>query len=191
MTTDAAPSQENIDAFVGSAHGDAATVRDLLARYPGIVNLPASWGETAIGAAAQTGQIEIAEMLLAAGAPLTIGAAAMLGRQADVAAMLPGEPGGANAAGAHGLPVLYHAVVGGHMAIAEMLLASGADPNGSAPGGTSVLHGAVMFDRPAMVRWLLARGADPDRPNGEGQSPRQVAEARGLEAVRQALGAGA
>src|SRR5260221_8974897 len=98
------PTQDIIDAYVGSAHGDFATVKQLLAEHPAILNQPATWGELALGAAAQTGQAEIAEHLLALGAPMDICTAAMLGRAAEVAAMLPREPLGANATGAHSIP---------------------------------------------------------------------------------------
>jgi len=136
------PSQEIIDAYVGSAHGDFDTVQKLLAEHPTILNRPATWGELALGAAAQTGQAAIAEHLLALGAPMDICTAAMLGRAADVAAMLTTEPLGANATGAHGIPLLYHAVITGHTDIAEMLLAHGAHINGGS-GGSPALHGAV------------------------------------------------
>src|SRR6266705_1352683 len=111
MTIDA--SQEIVDAYVGAAHGDLDTVKKLLAEHPDILNRPATWGELALGAAAQTGQAAIAEHLLALGAPLDICTAAMLGRASDVAAMLPKESLGANAAGAHGIPLLYHAIITG------------------------------------------------------------------------------
>ena len=164
------PSQEIIDSFVGSAHGDFETVKQLLAEHPSIVNQPATWGELALGAAAQTGQVAIAEHLLAAGAPLDICTAAMLGRADTVAARLPVEPLGVNATGAHGIPLLYHAIITGHTAIAESLLAHGADINGGA-GGSPALHGAVMFGRDDMAEWLLARGADPNIPNHANQTP--------------------
>ena len=168
------PSQELIDQFVGAAHGDFDTVKKLLAEHPSILNRPAAWGELALGAAAQTGQAVIAEHLLAAGAPMDICTAAMLGRPDLVAAMLPGAPQGANAAGAHGIPLLYHAIITGQVEIAETLLAHGADINGGA-GGSPALHGAVMFGRADMAEWLLRRGADPNIPNHANQTPLSAA----------------
>ena len=168
------PTQEIIDAYVGAAHGDFAAVKQLLAEHPDILNRPASWGELALGAAAQTGQVEIAEHLLAQGAPLDICTAAMLGRAEVVAARLPREPLGANATGAHGIPLLYHAVITGQQAIAEMLLAHGVDVNGGR-GGSPALHGAVMFNRPDLAEWLLHHGADPNIPNHDGKTPLAVA----------------
>jgi ankyrin repeat protein len=183
-------SQEVIDAFVGAAHGDLAQVQMLLQQHPELLNARASWGETAIGAAAQTGQVDIAELLLAAGAPLDICTAAMLGRLETVAAMLPAEPRGANAVGAHDLPLLYHAAIRGHIELARLLLEHGAAVDGGAKpqaGRTTPLHGAAMFDQAEMARWLLAHGAHPRLPNGDGKTPLQVAESMGHEAVAAVL----
>jgi ankyrin repeat protein len=168
------PTQEIIDQFVASAHGAFDTVKKLLAEHPSILNRPASWGELALGAAAQTGQAAIAEHLLAAGAPMDICTAAMLGRAGVVAAMLPAEPQGANATGAHGIPLLYHASITGQVEIAQMLLAHGADLNGGA-GGSPALHGAVMFGRADLAEWLLHHGADPNIRNHDNKTPLSAA----------------
>jgi len=180
------PTQEVIDAYVGAAHGDFVTVKHLLAEHPALLNQPATWGELALGAAAQTGQVEIAEHLLALGAPLDICTAAMLGRGAEVAALLPKEPQGANATGAHGIPLLYHAVITGHQDIAEMLLARGADVNGGR-GGSPALHGAVMFNRPELAEWLLHHGADANIPNHDGKTPLAAAREMKRDAVAEIL----
>jgi hypothetical protein len=52
------PSQELIDQFVGNAHGNFQVVKELLENNPSLVNASASWTETAIEAAAQTGQVK-------------------------------------------------------------------------------------------------------------------------------------
>jgi ankyrin repeat protein len=176
------PAQDIIDAFVGSAHGDFDKVKELLAQYPSILNQSASWVETAIEAAAQTGRADIAEFLLKAGAPKSLCTAAMLGHVEDVAQALHADPNAANAKGAHGINVLYHAVIRGHTGIAQMLLDYGADVNGGA-GGSPALHGAVMFDRPDMVEWLLARGADVNSLNYEKKTPLKAA----VEMKREAM----
>ena len=180
------PTQEIIDAFVGSAHGNFDTVQQLRTEYPAILNQPASWGELALGAAAQTGQVAIADYLLAHGAPLDICTAAMLGRADDVTALLPSAPGGANATGAHGIPLLYHAVITGHTPIAAHLLAQGADIN-AGRDGSPALHGAVMFDRADLAEWLLQHGADPNIPNHQNKTPLAVALEMQRAAVAQVL----
>src|SRR5215207_1561298 len=80
----AEPTHQEIDRFVGAAHGDLATVRAFVDAHPEHINTPSSMGETALQAAAHTGQRAIAEFLLERGAPLDICAAAMLGRNDQV-----------------------------------------------------------------------------------------------------------
>jgi ankyrin repeat protein len=176
------PSQDLIDAFVGSAHGDFAKVKELLEQHPSILNLPARWGEYAIEAAAQTGQVDIAEYLLERGAPKGLCTAAMLGHIEEVAQALHADPNAANATGAHGIGILYHAVIRGHTGLAQMLLDYGADINGGA-GGSPALHGAVMFNRADMAEWLLARGADVNILNYENKTPLTAAREMKRDAV--------
>lgn len=166
--------QDLIDTFVGSAHGDFAKVKALLEQSPEVLHQSASWGEYAIEAAAQTGQVEIAEYLLERGAPMSVCLAAMLGHIEYVMQAVHLDPGQANAKGAHGIGVLYHAIICGHMGLAQMLLDYGADINGGA-GGSPALHGAVMFNRADMVAWLVARGADINIRNYENKTPLQAA----------------
>jgi ankyrin repeat protein len=181
-----APAQDLIDAFVGAAHGDFAQVKELLAQHPGLINRSASWVETAIEAAAQTGQVEIAEFLLEHGAPKGICTAAMLGHIEDVARALHQDPNQASAKGAHGISVLYHAVIRGQAGIAQMLLDYGADVNGGG-GGSPAIHGAVMFDQPGMAEWLLARGADVNLLNYEKKTPLKAALDMKRNAVAEVL----
>jgi len=54
------PSQAVVDLFVNSSHGDFPKVKELLGLHPNILNLVSSAQETALGAAAHTGQKAIA-----------------------------------------------------------------------------------------------------------------------------------
>jgi ankyrin repeat protein len=179
-------SQDIIDTFVGAAHGDFAKVKALLAEYPALLNRSASWKEIAIEAAAQTGRADIAEFLLEAGAPKGLCTSAMLGHIEDVAQALQLDPNAVNAKGAHGIGILYHALIGGHTGLAQMLLDYGANINAGA-GGSPALHGAVMFDRADLVDWLLARGADVNILNYEKKTPLKAALAMKHEAVADVL----
>jgi len=178
--------QSIVDEFVGVCHGNAARVRELLAEYPELATTDASWIETPIQAAAQLANREIADMLIERGAPIDICTAAVFGMKDKVEEMLSADPALRSATGAHGIPVLYFPVVGGHKDIAEILLAAGADVNAGA-GGTTPLHGAAMFNRKEMAEWLLANGADPALPNYEGKSAKQVAEEGGKTDVAEVL----
>jgi len=176
MATTAGFTQQVIDEFVGASHGDLARAKELLAQHPDVLEARARWDETALGAAAHSGQKEIAEFLLSAGAPLDICTASMLGMASRVAAMLEADPRLAGAKGAHGIPVLFHAAIRGHKQVAELLLAHGTDVNAGA-GGNTALHGAAMFGQTSMAEWLLARGADVNTLDYEGKTPlRQAVE---------------
>jgi 3-oxoadipate enol-lactonase len=168
------PSQDVVDEFVGNSHGNLSHVRELLAADASLAQSVASWGETPIQAAAQTGQREIVELLLAAGAPLDICTAAMLGDLARVQAFLAADANLARASGAHGLPVMYYPACNGRIDIAELLLAHDSPVNSSV-GVSPPLHGAVYFDQPAMAEWLLAHGAEADALDYSGRSALQIA----------------
>jgi ankyrin repeat protein len=166
--------QDLIDDFVGNAHGNLTRVKELLTQYPALLNATASWGEYAIQAASQVGSAEIAEFLLAQGAPTSICTEAMLGHLDSVKAYLDSDPSLANARGAHDLSALYHAVIRSQQDVAQLLLERGAEVNGD-EGRSPALHGAIMFNRPGMVEWLLAHGADPNLYNYRGKTPLKAA----------------
>src|SRR4030066_1642944 len=108
MSASTLPPQEIIDQFVGNAHGNLAVVKELLERYPSLINANASWTETAIEAAAQTGQVDIVNYLLDRGAEYDICTASMLGNLDCVKDYLLEDPSLVKAHGAHGLPLLYY-----------------------------------------------------------------------------------
>jgi hypothetical protein len=114
-------SPDLVNEFVRKAHSDLARVKELLAQEPKLVNACWDWGggdfETALGAAAHTGRREIAEFLLDNGARMDIFAAAMLGHLDVVKAAIAADPRVKIAPGAHGIPLLVHAKMGGEPAL--------------------------------------------------------------------------
>jgi hypothetical protein len=110
-----------VQAFVGSAHGDLDAVRAALDAEPQLANAAWDWGggdwESALGAAAHMGRRDIAELLLEHGARLDVFAAAMLGDVDVVRAILAAHPELRNAAGPHGIPLRAHAEAGGDQAL--------------------------------------------------------------------------
>lgn len=103
--------------FLIAAHGNFEEVQKLVAQEPDLVHAVMNWGgddwESGLGAAAHTGNREIAEFLLAKGARMDIFSAAMLGELEIVREMLKWYPEGAMLKGPHGIPLMRHAVVGG------------------------------------------------------------------------------
>lgn len=165
-------SQELVEPFVLAAHGNFAKVQELYEQHPEILNVPwAKFDETALQASSHMGRREIAQYLLSKGAPLNICAAAMLGMQAEVAAFLAQDRSLANARGAHGIPVLFHAAMSGQTEVAALLL-----EHGGGEGIDTALHGAVNFGHAEMVRWLLEHGVtNVNAPNYEQKTPLNVA----------------
>ncbi|MBI3997796.1 MAG: ankyrin repeat domain-containing protein [Armatimonadetes bacterium] len=168
------PTQQLMDEFVVASHGDLDKVKALLAGQPVLIQARARWDESALEAAAHTGQREIAEYLLSKGAVLDICTAAMLGMTDRVREFLQADPGLAHGAGAHGIPVLFFPVIAGHREVAELLRTSGADVNAGA-GAMTPLHGAAVFGQAEMAAWLLTQGADVNARDFRGQTPVRTA----------------
>ncbi|MBA2125896.1 hypothetical protein DLM45_06620 [Hyphomicrobium methylovorum] len=120
MERPAALAPELVSEFVRKAHSDIDRVRELLAIEPKLVNASWDWGggdfESGLGAAAHTGGRDMALLLIEHGARLDIFAAAMLGRLDIVKTALEAYPQAAKAPGAHGIPLLTHAKMGGEPA---------------------------------------------------------------------------
>jgi ankyrin repeat protein len=173
------PTPEEIRDFVIAGHGDLKKVQAMLAAAPDLLDAAHPWSEsdreTAIMAAAQTGNRAIAEFLLARGAPLSITTAAMLGRKQQVADMLEKDPKLIAARGAHGIPLLAHAALSGDLDLVRMLVEHGAQE-----GLEYALHNAVVLGKEDLVRWLL-ENTRPDLgwKNYEGKTALAVADGKG------------
>lgn len=176
------PSQEIIDQFVGNAHGNLAVVKEILEKYPSIISANASWTETAIQAATQTGQVEIVNYLVEHGAEYDICTAAMLGNLDCLEDFLKEDANLVHARGAHGIPLLYFPVIHAKLPVAEYLLEHGADANEASPDGITAMHGTVMFNQPKMARWLLEHGANPN-PKYDGKTPLAMAVENNLSEI--------
>ncbi len=162
--------QEQINNLVGAAHGDFKTVKEILTAHPELINSDAVWVETPIQAAAQMGRVDIVEYLLAAGAPMDICTAAMLGKGDYVRAQIEADPAQALATGAHGLPLVYFPVIMGYQDIADFVLQHGGRVN-DGEGATPPLHGAVEHNQLKIAGWLLQHGANVNALNYESKTP--------------------
>lgn len=176
-------SPEFVQEFVISAHEDFEKTREMLEQEPGLLNQKwVEFDENALEASGHMGRADIMEYLLGKGAPLTIFAAASLGRKQQVAAFLKEDPVRAVTPGVHGMSILYHAALGGDVDIAEMLVA-----NGGGQDADNALHAAVMLGRREMVRWLLDRGADPNTMDWARKTTLDVALAEGYDDIADLL----
>ena len=109
--------QTAVDKFVRAAHGDLATVKQMLSDEPGFVNATQDWGggdfETGLGGASHVGNRQIALFLIEHGARPNIFTFAMLGKTEIVKAMLTALPELLTTPGPHGIPLIAHAKRGG------------------------------------------------------------------------------
>ncbi len=168
LTSAAAPDSPLADAAM---KGDVAAVRALLANGAD-VNAARGDGMTALHWAAETGNADIAEVLVSAGAIIEVttrlGAYTPLhvaGRQgaADVAWVLLEAGANARAMAATGSTPLHLAAAAGSAEAARHLLDHGADIDARAGDAQQTpLMFAAAADRAEVVELLMAQGADPD-----------------------------
>lgn len=162
--------------FVLAAHGNLDKVKSMLAENPALRDVAFDWGpggtETALEAAAHVGNRAIALYLLDQGADLNICAAAMLGRKDDVARFIDADPAQANARGAHGITLMFHAVYSGDTGLTAMLKA-----RGCTQGYNDALHAAINTNDVDMLAWLLENGVDDvNVTNFKGETPLKRAQ---------------
>ena len=165
--------------------GDAATVRELLSRDPGLVGAVDAHRKTPLHLAAEHDHPEVAKVLIEAGADLeawtTWGTtplewAGVLGsrRAGDVlvahgARLTLGAAAGlgmldavrAMSAGGAVSPAFVLACRNGHTEVARFLLDNGADVDARGIFAATGLHWAAMNGHADTVRFLLDNGADP------------------------------
>ena len=113
--------KELVQTFVGKAHSDMDTVKELLAEHPTLLNAAHDWKfgdfETALGAASHVGHKELAQYLLDQGAQANIFTAALFGKLEIVKPMIETFPSTLHVKGPHGFTLLHHAEKGGDEAI--------------------------------------------------------------------------
>jgi uncharacterized protein len=155
----------------------------MLAENPKLLNASYRWNEndteTAIQAAAQVGNVNIAEFLLKQGAPLEICTAAMLGMGDYVERRLNANPLDVDATGAHEIPLLPHAVWSDNLPLVQRIFERGARS-----GATLALHNAVSKGNYEIVEWLVDNaGPDIQAKNFQGKTAMTVATERQYDRI--------
>ena len=177
------PSTEQVREFVIAGHGNLEKVRQMLAENPKLLNASYRWNEndteTAVQAAAQVGNSNVAQFLLKQGSPLEICTAAMLGMRDEVENRLNEDPRNFNATGAHGIPLLPHSVWSEDLRLVQLVFERGAKS-----GATLALHNAVSRGNYQIVEWLLDNaGPDVTAKNFQGKTPLTVASERSNDRI--------
>ena len=163
MTTTEAPVAD------AAMHGDIEEVRSLL-RSGADVNAAQGDGMTALHWAAQTGDRQLAEVLVYAGARLDAGT--RIGRYT----------------------ALHIAAREGRYEVAQVLIEAGADPGATTSNsGATPLHLAARSGDAGLISLLIEHGSDPDAQAGKWkQTPLTFAASLNrVEAIETLLGAGA
>jgi len=187
QTTNTPLSTDLVREFVIAGHGNLEKVRKMLAERPDLLNALYAWTEndheTAIQAAAQVGNVPIAEYLLEKGAPLEISTAAMLGNKEEVERRIRENPVNINLAGARGIPLLTHSAWSGDLELVQYLFR-----NGAKTGSSSALQNAVTRGYYDLVVWLVENaGPDLNAKNFQGKTPLSVAIEKKQEIIAQLL----
>jgi ankyrin repeat protein len=152
------------DFFEACALGQLDRVATLLSEDAQLVNAYSGDGFTGLGFAAFFGHVELARLLLKAGAD-------------------------ANCPSRNRLCVapLHSAVAAGSLPLLELLLSHGAAPDPVEGSGATPLHSAAGHGSKEMVARLLAAGADPQRKTNDGKTPADIARQYGHSALSQEL----
>ena len=158
--------------------GDPARVADLLRAHPDLVHAQDEnvTRDLPLHTAAIAGNLEIARLLLDAGAEIDGGDAdestalhvAALQRRLDLVAFLLSRGADVNRRDRNGAYALSFALAGGDSLVVARILDAGADLNFVSPAGRRLMHFASNRNRWEVVDRLLARGHDIDEPDFAG-----------------------
>jgi ankyrin repeat protein len=174
--------------------GDLERVKALVTATPALINARAGTGESAILTAVYHRQKEIANLLVARGAPLSLFEACAAGELERVEGLLGGDAAGINAYSEDGWTPLHLAAFFGHAKITELLLGLGADATAQSrnANGNTPLHAALAGNHKLVTGLLIGGGADVNAADAAGWRPLHLAAFNNnLAAMKQLIAQGA
>ncbi|HVP58896.1 MAG TPA: ankyrin repeat domain-containing protein [bacterium] len=182
--------------------GDVARVKALLSNNPQLVDVPDEtdqWKSLPLHLAATRGNIEIARLLLEAGADIECGDSdestpldnAAVNKHGDMVAFLLSKGADVNRRDKNGACALSFAASAGDTAIVQQLVRAGADLNFRDVNGYTLAHLAASRNLTSLLDVLIARGSNLETATAEGMTPLHLAAGRGrVEMVKTLLAHG-
>jgi ankyrin repeat protein len=183
----------DVELFAAIRAGELDRVKALVSADPALVDARTSDGESAILTAVYHGRKDIANLLVARGATLTLCEACAAG-ELDRAERLIASGAAVNAFSHDGWTPLHLAAFFGHVALAELLVAHAADVTARSrnANGNTPLHAALAGNRRMVAGLLVGAGADVNAADAAGWRPLHLAAASNdLETLRALVANGA
>lgn len=166
------------DAFFEAVKGgNAARVKEMVSADGSLVNAKTEAGVSAVLTAVYHGHKEVADLLVARGATLTIFEACAAGEEERIERLLAEEESTVNGYSDDGWTPLHLASFFGHAKAAELLLAHDADVTARSRNstGNTPLHAALAANRKMVAGLLVGHGADVNATDAQGWRPLHLA----------------
>jgi ankyrin repeat protein len=186
------PSKET-ELFAAIKAGELELVKALISEDPRLVDARSAAGESAILTAVYHRRKDIANLLVARGATLTLFEACAAGEFDRVERLLTSGQG-VNDFSHDGWTPLHLAAFFGYPKVAELLLAHGADVTAQSrnANGNTPLHAALAGNQKMVIGLLIGGAANVNAPDAAGWHPLHLAAANNnLEAIKTLIAQGA
>ena len=174
--------------------GEFERVKAMVSAEPSLVGARSRTGESAILTAVYHRQKEIANLLVARGASMSLAEACAAGEIERVERLLATGESAVDGYSGDGWTPLHLAAFFGHARIVELLLAHGADTMARSinANGNTPLHAALAGNHKFVAGLLLGHGADINAVDAAGWRPLHIATANNnIDAIKALIAEGA
>jgi ankyrin repeat protein len=159
--------------------GEFDRVKEMVSADPSLAQARSRTGESAILTAVYHRRKDIANLLVARGATMSLAEACAAGEVERVERLLAADTSAINGYSGDGWTPLHLAAFFGHGKIVELLLAHGADVGARSinSNGNTPLHAALAGNHKLVAGLLLGHGADINAADAAGWRPLHIAAA--------------